>query len=37
MSAGGLSSAERNSLVRKLTGAGLHVQVSTGLSCIAHT
>jgi exopolysaccharide biosynthesis polyprenyl glycosylphosphotransferase len=37
MSAGGLSSAERNSLVRKLMGAGLYVQVSTGLSGIAHT
>ena len=37
MSAGGLSSAERNSLLRKLMGAGLYVQVSTGLSGIAHT
>ncbi len=37
MSSGGLSSAERNSLVRKMMGAGLYVQVSTGLSGIAHT
>ena len=35
MSAGGLSSEERNSLVRKLMAAGLYVQVSTGLSGIA--
>jgi exopolysaccharide biosynthesis polyprenyl glycosylphosphotransferase len=37
MSAGGLSSAERNSLVRRLMRAGLYVQVSAGLSGIAHT
>jgi exopolysaccharide biosynthesis polyprenyl glycosylphosphotransferase len=37
LSAGGLSSVERNRLVRKLMAAGLYVQVSTGLSGIAHT
>jgi lipopolysaccharide/colanic/teichoic acid biosynthesis glycosyltransferase len=37
ISAGGLSPAERNRLVRELMGAGLYVQVSTGLSGIAHT
>jgi exopolysaccharide biosynthesis polyprenyl glycosylphosphotransferase len=37
ISAGGLLPAERNRLVRELMGAGLYVQVSTGLSGIAHT
>ncbi len=37
LSAGGLSSVERNRLVRKLMAVGLYVQVSTGLSGIAHT
>jgi exopolysaccharide biosynthesis polyprenyl glycosylphosphotransferase len=37
LSAGGLSSVERNRLLRKLMAAGLYVQVSTGLSGIAHT
>jgi exopolysaccharide biosynthesis polyprenyl glycosylphosphotransferase len=36
-SAGGLSPAERNRLVRELMGAGLYVQLSTGLSGIAHS
>jgi exopolysaccharide biosynthesis polyprenyl glycosylphosphotransferase len=37
ISAGGLSPAERNRLVRELMAAGLYVQLSTGLSGIAHT
>jgi exopolysaccharide biosynthesis polyprenyl glycosylphosphotransferase len=37
ISAGGLSPAQRNRLVRELMAAGLYVQLSTGLSGIAHT
>jgi lipopolysaccharide/colanic/teichoic acid biosynthesis glycosyltransferase len=37
ISAGGLSPAQRNRLVRDLMAAGLYVQLSTGLSGIAHT
>ena len=37
ISAGGLSPAQRNRLVRELMAEGLYVQLSTGLSGIAHT